>query len=82
MVRFRGPRLRLHPRRCRPVLAGNVFPHVTRLGLRNAELTDDIARALPASTIASRLVHLDLSMGTMTDAGAAALVAGARAFAT
>ena len=63
-----------------PILAGTAFPRLTRLGLRNAEIADDLARALPGSPLAARLTSLDLSMGTLSDDGAAALVAGASSF--
>ena len=63
-----------------PLLAGKLFPKVVRLGLRNAEFTDDIAAAVIASPIAKRLVALDLSMGTMTDVGAQTLAARSAGF--
>lgn len=59
---------------------GSAFPHVTRLGLRNAMFTDDIARELGATQIASRLEALDLSMGTLGDAAALELASAARSF--
>ncbi|MDQ3365468.1 MAG: WGR domain-containing protein [Myxococcota bacterium] len=64
----------------RPLLDGVVHPKVVHLGLRNAEFTDDLARGLPASKIAARLVSLDLSMGTLSDDGAAALAERVKAF--
>jgi hypothetical protein len=64
-----------------PLLAGKAFPKVRHLGLRNAEATNDIAAALPGSAIARRLATLDLSMGTLTGAGARALADGAARFA-
>lgn len=63
-----------------PLLDGQVFSNVTELGLRNAEFTNDIAAALPASDVAKRVMGLDLSMGTLDDAGAALLADGAKAF--
>ncbi len=57
----------------RPLLAGKCFPDVRHLGLRNAECTDDLARAVPGNALAKRLEVLDLSMGTLGDAGAAEL---------
>ena len=63
-----------------PILAGTAFPKLTRLGLRNTELADALAAAVPGSAIAARLTSLDLSMGTLSDDGAAALAAGAKAF--
>ncbi len=63
-----------------PLLGGKLFPKLTALGLRNCELADAIATALPASAIAARLESLDLSMGCLSDAGAQALADGASAF--
>ncbi|AGZ39013.1 STM4015 family protein [Actinoplanes friuliensis] len=59
-----------------PLLAGELFPALRHLGLRNSEIVDDIAVALAAAPIVPRLEVLDLSLGTMTDAGAGALLAG------
>jgi uncharacterized protein (TIGR02996 family) len=63
-----------------PLLDSAVFPTLRHLGLRNAEFANALAEALPAAAIAPRLESLDLSMGTMTDDGAAALAAGAKRF--
>ncbi|GIF16808.1 STM4015 family protein [Actinoplanes teichomyceticus] len=60
----------------RPLLDGELFPNLRRLGLRNAEFADDIAAALAGAPVVQRLESLDLSMGTLGDAGAAALLAG------
>lgn len=62
------------------LLAGAVFPKLRHLGLCNAEFQNDIAVALSVSKIAGQLESLDLSMGTMTETGADALIARARAF--
>ncbi len=64
----------------RPLLDGTAHPKVVHLGLKNAEFADELARGLPNSKIAHRLESLDLSMGTMGDAAAAELAAGAGAF--
>lgn len=53
-----------------PILAGKHFPKLTYLGLRNSEITDDIAAAIVTAPILSQLHVLDLSNGTLTDAGA------------
>ncbi|MGC4119791.1 MAG: TIGR02996 domain-containing protein [Myxococcales bacterium] len=63
-----------------PLLDGLVFPGVTRLGLRNAEFEDELARAIGEAPIAERLESLDLSMGTLGDDGARSLAAQARRF--
>ncbi|MEU2665795.1 STM4015 family protein [Micromonospora sp. NBC_01740] len=59
-----------------PLLAGERFPQLRRLGLCNSEIADDLARALASAPVVSRLRRLDLSMGTLGDEGAAALLAG------
>ncbi|MGK5675752.1 STM4015 family protein [Micromonospora sp. URMC 106] len=59
-----------------PLLAGERFPALRRLGLRNAEIADDLAEALSAAPVVRRLERLDLSLGTLGDRGAAALLAG------
>lgn len=62
------------------LLGGQVFPGVRHLGLRNAEFTNDLVEALASSMIAGRLESLDLSMGTLGDAAAEQLAAGAGSF--
>ncbi|MFC8849643.1 MULTISPECIES: STM4015 family protein [unclassified Micromonospora] len=59
-----------------PLLAGQRFPALRRLGLRNAEHADDIAEALAAAPVVRRLELLDLSLGALTDRGALALAGG------
>ena len=59
-----------------PLLAGERFPALRRLGLRNAEIADGLAEALASAPVVARLERLDLSMGTLGDEGAAALLAG------
>lgn len=59
-----------------PILAGRSLPALTRLGLRNAEVTDEIAAAVAAAPVIAQLRALDLSMGTLGDRGAEALLAG------
>ncbi|MEV6812139.1 STM4015 family protein [Micromonospora sp. NPDC051296] len=59
-----------------PLLAGERFPRLRRLGLRNAEIADDLAAALASAPVVGRLERLDLSKGTLGDEGAAALLAG------
>jgi uncharacterized protein (TIGR02996 family) len=64
----------------KPLLGGKVLTTVVHLGLRNAELADDIATAIASTAIASRLESLDLSMGTLGDDAAIELAAGAASF--
>ncbi|MFG3702681.1 STM4015 family protein [Micromonospora sp. NPDC047620] len=59
-----------------PLLAGERFGALRRLGLRNAEIADDLAEALARAAVVPRLERLDLSLGTLGDRGAAGLFAG------
>ncbi|MER7788840.1 STM4015 family protein [Streptomyces sp. NPDC097640] len=59
-----------------PLLAGGRFPELHHLGLQNSEMQDDIAAAVAAAPVVAQLASLDLSMGTLTDAGAEALLEG------
>ncbi|WP_405096286.1 STM4015 family protein [Micromonospora sp. NBC_01412] len=59
-----------------PLLAGERFPALRRLGLCNSEIADDIAEALAAAPVVRRLEKLDLSLGTLGDRGALALAGG------
>jgi hypothetical protein len=59
-----------------PILAGRSLPALTRLGLRNAEIADEVAAAVAAAPIVARLTELDLSMGALSAAGAEALLTG------
>jgi hypothetical protein len=61
-----------------PLLARTDLPHLTRLGLMNADFTDDICAALADAPIMRQLAELDLAMGTMTDEGASHLVNAAK----
>lgn len=57
-----------------PLLSGIVFPNLRSLGLRDSEIADDIAAAIAKAPILSRLKALDLSLGTLSDTGARALL--------
>ena len=59
-----------------PILSGTAFPSLRSLGLVDAENADDLAAALAHAPVLERLESLDLSLGTLSDAGAAALLAG------
>lgn len=59
-----------------PILSGAVFPSLRHLGLRDAEIVDEIAAALAVAPVVGRLTSLDLSLGTLSDAGALALLNG------
>jgi hypothetical protein len=57
-----------------PLLAGDIFPALTYLGLRDSEIADQIAVAVADAPILKRIEVLDLSLGTLGDEGAAALL--------
>ncbi|MEV0775228.1 STM4015 family protein [Streptomyces sp. NPDC050428] len=59
-----------------PFLTGARLPALKSLALRNSEIQDDIAAALAGAPVVARLETLDLSMGTLGDEGAEALLAG------
>ena len=59
-----------------PILAGNGLPALSYLGLRDAEIADQVAAALAGAPVVARLHTLDLSLGMLGDRGAAALLAG------
>jgi hypothetical protein len=52
-----------------PIIAGDVFPHLRYLGIKNCEYADDVAFALAKSPLLEQLIELDLSMGTLTNDG-------------
>jgi len=57
-----------------PLLAGAHLPRLRHLGITNFGDTDAVCEALPRAAILPRLAVLDLSMGTMSEAGLAALL--------
>ena len=59
-----------------PILAGRSLPALTHLGLRNAEIADEVAAAVAAAPVVARLTALDLSLGALSDTGAESLLAG------
>ncbi|MEU0957390.1 STM4015 family protein [Streptomyces niveus] len=59
-----------------PFLTGARLPALKSLALRNSEIQDEIAAALAGAPVVARLETLDLSMGTLGDEGAEALLAG------
>lgn len=58
-----------------PILEGSRFPQLVTLGLRDSEHADAIAAAVASAPILDRIRVLDLSLGTLGDEGAAALLA-------
>ncbi|WP_280400573.1 STM4015 family protein [Nocardia carnea] len=59
-----------------PILTGDRLPGLKYLALRNSDIQDDICAALATAPVVARLDTLDVSMGVLTDTGAAALLAG------
>ncbi|HEX4812347.1 MAG TPA: leucine-rich repeat domain-containing protein [Nonomuraea sp.] len=59
-----------------PILAGTRWPRLRYLGLRNAEIADGMAAAAATAPVIAQLETFDLSLGTLSDAGAEALLAG------
>ena len=58
------------------ILSGKPFPKLKHLGIRNCELADEVAALLPSSAIVKQLDTLDLSKGTLTEAGVKSLADG------
>lgn len=56
------------------LLAGSCFPALVSLGLMNSEIIDALVPLVAKAPILERIEALDLSMGTMSDAGAEALL--------
>ncbi|MGW4567060.1 STM4015 family protein [Streptomyces sp. NPDC004561] len=59
-----------------PILSGTHLPRLRSLALRNSEIQDAVAAAVASAPVVDRFETLDLSMGTLTDEGAAALLSG------
>ena len=58
------------------ILAGANTPSLTYLGLRDSEIIDEVAAAVAGASVVGRLQTLDLSLGMLSDVGAAALLSG------
>ncbi|GAA0917230.1 STM4015 family protein [Streptomyces thermoalcalitolerans] len=59
-----------------PLLAHGRFPALRHLGLQDSEIQDEIAAAVASAPVVAQLTSLDLSMGTLSDTGAEALLNG------
>ncbi|MCU7822863.1 STM4015 family protein [Kitasatospora sp. DSM 101779] len=59
-----------------PFLAGTRLPALRRLGLQNTTQQDEVCARAAHAPVVARLEHLALSMGALTDEGAAALLEG------
>lgn len=60
-----------------PFLDGGLFPNLRYLGLRDSQIADEIAVAVAKSPLLHSLHTLDLSLGTLGDVGAKALLESA-----
>ncbi|KQX50850.1 MULTISPECIES: STM4015 family protein [unclassified Streptomyces] len=59
-----------------PLLSGSSFPALRSLGLCNSVIQDAVVGAVAGAPVLARIEQLDLSMGVLTDEGAAALLDG------
>lgn len=57
-----------------PLFTGQLFPHLRYLGLRDSDLSDEIAQEIAKSPLLERIEVLDLSLGILSDKGARALL--------
>ncbi|MEW1546840.1 STM4015 family protein [Streptomyces tsukubensis] len=64
------------PEDLQPFLTGARLPKLRHLALHNSEMQDAVAQALAGAPVVARLEVLDLSMGTLSDEGAQALLEG------
>jgi hypothetical protein len=64
----------------KPILTGKGLKNLTELGLTNGKYSDEIAAELPGAPILKQLKRLDLSMGVMSDVGAAHIAENADKF--
>jgi predicted DNA-binding WGR domain protein len=63
-----------------PIFSSETLPKLEHLGLQNSEVQDEIAIALVGSKLLAQVGSVDLSMGTMREPGARALIANAKDF--
>ena len=64
----------------RPLFTSLALPELRHLGLQNSEMQDEIALELARSPLLAQLESVDLSMGTMHEPGAQAILDNANAF--
>lgn len=64
----------------KPLFEGSGVPKLEHLGLQNSDFEDDVAIALAKSKLLAQLRSVDLSMGTMHEPGAQAILANADKF--
>ncbi|MFO7567893.1 MAG: WGR domain-containing protein [Enhygromyxa sp.] len=65
----------------RPIFTSKTLPKLRHLGLQNAEMQDEIAAELANSPLLAQVESVDLSMGTMREPGAQAILDNAQSFA-
>jgi hypothetical protein len=58
----------------RPLFSTKTLPKLKHLGLQNSEIQDEVVIALATSDILAQVESVDLSMGTMQDRGAQAIL--------
>lgn len=58
----------------KPLLKGNLFPELDKLGLCNCEYVDEIAEKLKTAPVVKKLKQLNLSLGNLSDKGGDALL--------
>lgn len=59
-----------------PLLSGKLYPRLSHLGLKNSEIQDEVAVAIMGAPILVQLCTLDMSMGTLGETGALAVLEG------
>lgn len=64
----------------RPLFTNKNLPKLEHLGLQNAEMQDEIAAELVKSQLLAKVSSVDLSMGTMREPGARAILDNAARF--
>lgn len=64
----------------RPIFSNRSLTQLRHLGLQNSEMQDQIAAELAGSPLLAQLESVDLSMGTMHEPGATAILDNATAF--
>lgn len=57
-----------------PLLKKGLFPNLKYIGLKDSDIADDIAESLDGATILDQIEELDLSLGTLSNKGAEALL--------
>ncbi|MFI0818865.1 STM4015 family protein [Streptomyces sp. NPDC021098] len=59
-----------------PILNGGRLPALRHLGLRNADIQDELAAAVATAPVVAQLTSLSLGLGALSDAGAESLLHG------